>query len=282
MPEPEEDDFDGGYALVFPHRKMERSQINHSPRERWITMSNALTRSAHGLTLAEKRLIMFAVAQLDSRRMPKFNEQPVVKITAAEYAETFSVDPTTAYEALQKAAKQLYERSIRFYEPELDRQSGGKRLKLKKDAPPPVVTMRWVGSVRYHENQGWVELDFYHKVVPHLMGLRKQFTSYQLAQSTALRSVYSWKLLELILSWEERGWFEMTMEEFYSVMEATEKQRQNFANIRRRIIEPAVKELSEKDNWLIQWRKTNFGGRRVSGLRFEFQRNPQGRLPLDD
>jgi plasmid replication initiation protein len=245
-------------------------------------MSNALTRAAHGLTLAEKRLIAFAIGQLDSRRVPKFHEQPVVKITAAEYAESFDVDPSNAYKSLQSAAKQLYERSIRFYEPELDRQSGGKRLKLKKDGTPPMVTMRWVGSVKYHETQGWLELDFYHKVVPHLMGLRKQFTSYQLAQAHALRSASSWKLLELMLSWEERGWFEMPMEEFYSVMEATEKQRQNFAEIRRRLIEPAVKELTEKDNWLIQWHKTNFGGRRVSGLRFEFQRNPQGQLPLED
>lgn len=235
-------------------------------------MSNALTRSAHGLSLAEKRLIMFAIAQLDSRRMPKFLEQPVVKITAAEYAETFNVDRNTAYEALENAAKILYERSIMFYEPETKR--------IKKGGTPPIVKMRWVGSIKYHQGAGWVELDFWHQVVPHLMGLRKQFTTYQLAQSTALRSVYSWKLLELILSWEDRGYFEMPIEDFYAAMEATEKQRQNFGEVRRRIIEPAIKEICSKDNWLIRWRKANFGGKQVKVIRFDFQRNPQGQLPL--
>jgi hypothetical protein len=36
--------------------------------ERWVTMANALARAGHGLTLAEKRLVMLAVSKLDSRR----------------------------------------------------------------------------------------------------------------------------------------------------------------------------------------------------------------------
>ena len=38
--------------------------------ERWVTMSNALTRAAHGLTLGEKRIIMAAVSKLDSMARP--------------------------------------------------------------------------------------------------------------------------------------------------------------------------------------------------------------------
>lgn len=63
-------------------------------------------------------------------------------------------------------------------------------------------------------------------------------------------------------------------------MEATEKQRTNFAAVRRKIIEPAVKELTEKDGWLIEW-ETIKAGRKVRGLRFNFIRNPQGSLPFD-
>lgn len=36
-------------------------------------------------------------------------------------------------------------------------------------------------------------------------------------------------------------------------MEATPKQRENFVKIRIKISEPAVKELTEKDGWLIPW-----------------------------
>ena len=48
---------------------------------------------------------------------------------------------------------------------------------------------------------------------------------------------------------------------------------------KRRIIEPAVKELTEKDGWLIEWTPIK-AGRRVKAVRFVFKRDPQARLPL--
>jgi len=55
-------------------------------------------------------------------------------------------------------------------------------------------------------------------------------------------------------------------------MDASAKQQADFAAIRRKIIEPAVKELMDKDNWLIQWRPIK-KGRKVAALRFDFKRN---------
>ena len=115
------------------------------PRDRWVTMSNALTRAAHGLTLAEKRIVASAVSKLDSRRVLPPGEVPRTRITAMEYAETFEVDLDTAYDQLQEAAKQLYKRSITFYEPAHKRNG--------KPLPPTMVQMRWVGSVKYQKGR---------------------------------------------------------------------------------------------------------------------------------
>ena len=52
-----------------------------------------------------------------------------------------------------------------------------------------------------------------------------------------------------------------------------------FAKIRIKMIEPAVKELIEKDDWLIQWDAIK-AGRKVVNLRFTFMRNPQPKLPF--
>lgn len=258
-------------------QKFERNQLEHPAGERWVSMTNALARAGSGLTLAEKRIVMAAVAKLDSRRWPQPGECPCVRIDAREYAETFGVSLDMAYLALQSASKALYNRTITFYD-----ESSKRTLTKKKK--PPVTQMRWIGEAKYHEQEGWVELHFWHRIVPHLMGLRKQFTTYQLEQSHALRSIYSWKLLELFTSYrgkKDDGWMDITIDDFCTSMEATEKQRQNFFEIRRRIIEPAVKELHDKDNWLIEWRPNN-AGRKVTGLRFVFKRNPQGRLPLEE
>src|SRR5512135_1489482 len=97
-------------ALVHKAEGYDVTDLERSGGERWVTMSNALTRAGHGLTLAEKRIVAAAVSKLDSRRMLKPGEVPRTKITAAEYAETFSVDLDTAYNQLQGAAKTLYNR----------------------------------------------------------------------------------------------------------------------------------------------------------------------------
>lgn len=238
-------------------------------RHKWITMDNALLRSGHGLTLAEKRLVSLAASKIDSFRRVNPMNPPRTRITAAEYSKEFDVEMCTAYIQLQDAAKHLYNRSITFFEPAHIRN--GKPIK------PPKHVMRWVGRATYHEHEGWIELSWWHEIIPALFGLKKNFTSYQLKQASALRSIHSWRLLELLMRYESTGWAEYSIEDFAASMEATTKQRENFAAIRRKIIEPAIKELTQKDNWLIEWRPIN-KGRRVAGLHFKFSRNPQGRL----
>ena len=236
-----------------------------------VTMSNALTRAAHGLSLPEKRIVMCAVAKLDSRKPHPLGTVLITKVTAAEYAESFKIDPTSAYEQLKEGGKDLYQRSITFFAAAHNRQG--------QPLAPTRTTMRWIGQATYHDGEGWIEVHWWHAVVPHLTGLRRQFTKVQLEQASALRSIYSWNLLELLMRFQGTGWAEYTIEDFAESMEASEKQRANFAAIRRKIIEPAVKELQEKDGWAIQWEPV-LAGRKVKALRFKFQREDQLRLAL--
>ena len=73
------------------------------------------------------------------------------------------------------------------------------------------------------------------------------------------------------------GWLSMPIEEFWHAMEAKESHKKNFSDLRRWVIEPAVKELTEKDGWLIEW-EARKRGRKVATLMFKFERNPQGGL----
>lgn len=244
--------------------------LDRAPGARWVTMSNALTRAGHGLTLSEKRIICCAVSTLDSRKAVDPAKPPITRIYATDYAETFGVSLDTAYDQLQDAAKHLYSRSITFHRPVQAR--GGKALE------PTTVTMRWVGQVHYQQGEGWVELYWWPPVLKELTGLQKKFTSYQLSQAAALRSTYTWKLLGLLSSNKSSGRYEPTIETFRRQMEIPAS-LSDFAQVKRRVIEPAVSELTQKDNWAISWEPRK-AGRKVIGLRFTFQRDPQGRLEL--
>lgn len=248
-------------AMACKAQGYDASDVKRPWWERWVTMSNALARAGHGLSLSEKRIVALAISKLDSLRVPPPGEVPRTRITAMEYAEIAQVDMRTAYEALQGAAKNLFERKLLFYEPAHKRN--GKPLKHT------MVQMRWVGEAKYHDGEGWIELAWWPMLLPHLTGLRKQFTTYQLQQARAFQSVYSWRLLELLSRFKSTGVAEYTIEDFAASMDATEKQISNFNNIRRRMIDPAVKELTQKYGWLIQWEPIK-AGRKVKSVRFTF------------
>jgi len=241
--------------------------LERDPKNRWVTMSNALTRAGHGLSLAEKRVIALALSKLDSK---KSCEVPLVThITAAEYSEAFDINIDVSYEQLQVAADKLFERKITFFEPAFKRN--GEELEQTK------IRMRWVGEANYHKGEGWIELHWWPKLMRSITGLRKHFSSYQLKQATALRSSYSWKLLELLMRFKKNGWAEYTIEDFKEAMDAPPSLQNDFGQIKRRIIVPAVKELTEKDGWIISWVAVK-KGRKVTSVRFDFMRDPQGRL----
>ncbi len=230
-----------------------------------VNMSNPLARSAHSLTLAEKRIIAACIAKTD--QLPNMSQVQqrgawLVRLSAADYAATFEVDMNTAYEQLKGASETLFNRYIRTMRPS---RKGMVEYKF-----------RWVGGVRYHQGEGWVELDWWHEVVPHLFGLRTEYTSYKLKQASALRSSYSWRLFEVLQSWKT-GRYQPTIEAFCLAMDVPESYTKNFKELRRRVIEPAVSELAQKNNMVITWTPQR-AGRKVIGLDFKFQQNPQQRL----
>lgn len=231
-----------------------------------VNMSNPLARSAHSLTLAEKRIVAACIAKTD--QVPNMNQVHqrgawLVRLSAGDYAETFGVDLTTAYEQLKGASETLFNRYIRTMRPS---RKGMVEHKF-----------RWVGGVRYHQGEGWVELDWWHEIVPHLFGLRSEFTSYKLKQASALRSTYSWRLFEVLQSWQGTGRYQVSIEDFCLAMDVPESYTKNFKEIRRRVIEPAVSELIAKNNMLITY-DTVRAGRKVIGLDFKFRQNPQQRI----
>ena len=250
------------------HRTV-KQRTNVALPDRNVSMSNALARGSHALTLAEKRIVSMALAMTDSiPSQDLIAAQKVgwtVRLVASEYAETYEVDPDTAYNQLQDSAKALMKRT----------------WKTTHEGPrgPVIREGLWVQMAQYSKGEGHVLVKFTAEVAPHLLALRKQFTTYKLKQASALRSVYAWRLLECLQSWKSKGLWSPTIEEFHRAMDAPESCRADFGRLRARIIETAVEELRSKDNLLITWEPVK-AGRKVVGLKFKFAPDPQGKLQV--
>ena len=232
-----------------------------------VTKSNELVRASYKLTVNEQRLVLMCIAQLDPRKpIPKTRDGDIkpMRVSVSDFAETYHIsERSTAYTALQEATDRLYERDIKTYD-EKGRRYG---------------RFRWVQAVEYHQGQGYVELTFTQRVAPYVTLLHRQFTTYMLKQVAQVNSIYAIRIFELLMQFKTTGVVVMALDEFKLLLELEDKYNR-FANLKARVIEPAVSELTSKANLEISWEPIR-KNRRVSSLRFKFKENPQIRLPID-
>lgn len=224
-----------------------------------VTQSNRLVEASHTLTLNEKRLILAAASLIDPRKpLPK---DGYLTIRADAFANVFGINVNNAYEALDDAANRLFERDIRRY-------SKGKI----------VERMRWVFHVKYKEGQGCVELGFSPTVLPHLTMLNKEFTSYQLKQIGSLSSFYAIRLYELMSQFLKLGQRECTLDQLRQMFDLGEKY-QSVKDMRRWVLEPALKELNAGTDLVVQVEPRR-QGRKIVGFSFTITKNDQMALEL--
>jgi plasmid replication initiation protein len=249
------------YSLVDPELASDRH----------VSMSNRLARAAQGLNLSEKRLVALGLASTDSVPLKGLalatNAGWKMKISSLEYAEAFGVSPTSAYEQVKEAAANLFERYVRY-------EVKGRRGKLEEKR------FRWVSAATYAPGDGYVELNFSPEIAPHLLGLRKQFTTYKLRHAAAFESVYAWRMYELLKSWQSTGVYATSIEAFWDAMEAPPSCRKDFKALRIRVIEPSVAAITTKASMIVEWKPLRSGSRRVTGLEFRMSPDPQGKLDM--
>ncbi len=235
-----------------------------------VAMSRALVNAQQGLSLNEKRLMMTALRSIDSKKSPyqhgKSDGYVSVRVRADEFAAVADLaarsgekQSAAAYRGLKEACASLYERKLTYMD--------GKKL----------VKLRWVWKAEYHDGEGWAQICFSPDLTPHIFLLQRRFVSYELKFAQGLQSIYSWRLLELLMREKDRGTLLITVDDLRETLEIPETYR--FADIKRRVIDMAVDELNEKADLVIQWQPVK-RGRAVYSLRFEFVENPQGRLDV--
>jgi plasmid replication initiation protein len=245
------------YGQVFPFGGIVmKNQVVKGLGSKDIKIPNSITQSAQGLTLTEKRLVFTAVAKAGK------NFADEIIITAADYAATFEMNTDEAYKQLKEAAKNLRKRYFTLHEKH-------RRGVMKWE-------INWMSKVGYEDGAGRVGLRFGEDIRPYLENLKHKFTLYKLKQAGAIRSVYSWRLLEL-MEQQSSGVINISVKDFCFVMEVPEAYKANFKDIRSKIIEPAIRELEKTDGWDIEVTYTKLG-RKVDKITFQYAKDPQGNL----
>jgi plasmid replication initiation protein len=233
-----------------------------------VTKSNALIRASYRLTLAEQRVILACLAQVDSRkRMQNLNTLELqtegLTICALDYAKLFDLEPHTAYEQLQDAADRLYNRTVT----------------IKKNERGEKERYRWLqGDARSDKGSGHIRLSFTMRLAEHITQLRGKFTSYQLEQVRHLRKPNAIRIFELMMQWKETGLVRIKLDE---LREMLEMKYPVYADAKRYVLAPAFDEIDKRTDYAVEWREIR-AGRKVETIEIRFEQRKQTSLPLEE
>ena len=157
-----------------------------------VVKSNKVVEASYMLSLAEQRVLLACIAQIDSKAM--LTDQYRFEVSAGEIVDLAGLESfSNAYRDLRKAAEKLYERSIVIDDPDPDNPQITQRK------------MRWISSIDYVPGEGKLVLSFSFGIIPYLSQLTKEFTRYKLKHVSRFESVYSIRLYELLVQWSAAG-----------------------------------------------------------------------------
>lgn len=225
-----------------------------------VVKSNALVEASYRLNLDEKRLVMACIAQLDSRKAVPDE----ITVHAQDYAEAYGLSLRNAYKQLYDATNTLFDRDIKFgmNEPYGD----GQRI-------------RWVSDVKFKKGSGQVKLRFSDAVKGYLGNLKARFTSFKFEQVSSLKSVYSIRLYELFIQFQKFEQRQVSIEELKAMLGIEPEQYRLIKELKRRVINPAIKELNDKTNLEVNYEQIK-DGRKIVALEFFFREQPQLKLKV--
>jgi plasmid replication initiation protein len=213
-----------------------------------VRKDNRIITACYKLTLNEQRLVLTAIA-----KVPFDDKIPdEVEITAQEFLALFpDIGESNVYKYMDEAVDALANKWIIIDNP----------IKTKK--------FRWIDlKTTYHKGSARIGFAFSRHIIPYLEQLKEQFTRYRLGDISNLKSIYSIRLYEMLMQFQNTTFLLIDLDKFKERLGISEKYLV-FKDLRRWVIEPAVNELNKKSHLNISF-KSHREGRAIKKLEFFF------------
>lgn len=222
----------------------------------FVVQRNDLIQGRQSLKLNSAKIIRSAIMQivLDDKDIKPYT------ITIPELADLLGVSASNIYRDVNDITDDILSNPV--FVRDLDDNSEVVRF----------IKIPWVTRCEYHKNKG-LYLKLNDELKPFLVNLKNNYTQYQLIDVLTMKSVYSLRLFELLHSrimhyGVGRSGYKVTLfiNDIRECLDCMDKYP-IFANFRERVIDVAVKEISEKTNWKVTYTYQK-KGKKVEALDF--------------
>lgn len=232
-----------------------------------IVKDNVLINASYSLSLVEQRLLFLAIIEVRKGGLKvKIDHSKPIKIHAESYIKQFNVGRNAAYEALQAACKNLFERKFSYQE--------------NRDKQLARVTSRWVSQIAYLDDTATVELFFSPSIIPLITELEKRFTSYDVEQIANLTSAYAVRLYELLICWRSVGKTPVIpLEELRLKLGVLEDEYQRMHHFKARVLVLSLEQINKYTDITAMYSQQK-SGRTITGFTFEFKIKDDKKKPI--
>ncbi|PZO92787.1 MAG: RepB family plasmid replication initiator protein [Acinetobacter johnsonii] len=223
-----------------------------------IVKDNALIEASHKLSESEQRLVLLAILKgrefCDSIEELKDKE---LIIHAEDYMKAFGVERQSAYEALKKAVLGLFE------------AKWGYRF-VNSKGNIEVAYERFTQSAKYVENEATVKFMFANSIIPMLVELERNFTSYEIEQVANLQSRYAMRLYECLIRFKASKLLNITLDELRFRFGLLDTEYKVMSDFKKRVLDMAVKDINDNTDITVSYDQHK-QGRTITSFTFKFK-----------
>ena len=219
-----------------------------SPHENLVIRANKLIESRHKMTMAERRFILWNIAQIDKQDT---SFKPY-EIGVREYFDVMGLKQiSNPYEVVKKMHDRLTRRNIGI---EYTDEKGKSAFSYYP----------WFSRLDYRNGKIYSLINL--ELKPFLLELKEQFTSIHLEQAMILDGYYAGRMYDLLAQYRMIGSRILTIDFIKDRFDLIGKYRY-FKDFRKHVIDHSVNEINEKTDLEVSYELIK-EGRKYTGFEF--------------
>ena len=223
-----------------------------------VVKDNALIEASHKLSEVEQRLILLAIlkAREFCDSVEELKDKELV-IHASDYIKAFGVDRDAGYKSLKKAVLGLFE------------AKWGYRF-VNSKGNVEVRYERFTQSAVYIENEATVKFMFANAIIPMLVELERNFTSYEIEQVAHLQSRYAMRLYECLIRFKASKTLTITLDDLRFRFGLLDTEYKAMGDFKKFVLDLAVKQINANTDITVSYDQHK-QGRTITGFTFKFK-----------
>lgn len=211
-----------------------------------ISKANRFVEASYQMTLDEMRVLSLTLGVFDPTNPSKRG----FDFTVSEFCQHFpDVNPDIAYMQVQNAIRKI-----------------SKRWVVLVDNERELTEVVLVNKRTYFKKEGRFYIEFHEDLIPYIGELHGNYTKYHLVNIGAFTSTHTIRLYELCSQYKKLGEREISLETLKDWLQISNKY-DLYANFRKWVLEPSIKEINEKSDLLVEVEPIK-RGRSIVALRF--------------